>query len=242
MIRLQLNLDQTAIGRYEFEPGKKVVIGRQPGCALHINDLGVSREHCQLSHQAGRGWMLEDLGSSNGTHLNRSRLSAPQPVYDDDVIQVGKFTLVVTTGDKRVRESQAVGWNLTPESAERSATRKAHLAPATDGEPPVLVQQDALVLGSAARCDVRLPAGPPVLALLVRGYGGFQLINASADPAAVSVNQAPLDDRRWLRDEDQLQLGGSAFVFHAGLPSDSFGTVQMNLADLDLGLGDPKTP
>lgn len=232
MIRLQLNLKDQPLGRYDFPAEAQVVVGRQPGCALHINDPGVSREHCRLSHQAGRGWVLEDLGSSNGTYLNRRRLESPQAVHDEDVISVGTFTLVVTTGSPRAKAEETVGWRLTPESAEASASRKAHLQPAAGGEPPVLIQRDALRLGSAARCEVRLSGAPALLAVLIRGYGGFQLLNAGEDPAAVHVNGAPVADRCWLRDEDRLELGGQTWTFHAGLPSDSFGTVQMNVADL----------
>lgn len=235
MIRLQLILDESPLGRYEFEPGSDVTIGRQPGSDLRIDDVGVSRAHCKLSFQAGRGWMVEDLGSSNGTHLNRRRLSAPQLLHDDDVITVGKFSLVVTTGSRRSKEGETIGWKVSPESMERSATRTAHLAPAREGDPPVLIQQDALKIGAAARCDLRLPGAPPLLALLVRGYGGFQLINVLEDSAAVRVNEAPLVDRRWLRDEDRLEFGSVAYAFHAGFPADAFGTVQMDVADLNLG-------
>jgi pSer/pThr/pTyr-binding forkhead associated (FHA) protein len=45
------------------------VIGRQEGCEIRIDNLGVSRNHARLMHDA-EGFYVEDLGSSNGTYVN----------------------------------------------------------------------------------------------------------------------------------------------------------------------------
>lgn len=60
------------------------IIGRQSvGAEYLATMLTVSRRHCRLSLTAG-GWMIEDMGSSNGTWLNGARISGPAPLKDGD--------------------------------------------------------------------------------------------------------------------------------------------------------------
>ena len=53
-----------------------ITIGRAPENDLVIPDEGVSRHHARLTRQ-GNNWVLQDLGSRNGTIINRQRISAP---------------------------------------------------------------------------------------------------------------------------------------------------------------------
>ncbi len=66
------------------------LIGRAANCALVLpDDDEVSACHARLS-LAGKGAILEDLGSTNGTVLNGVPLSAPHPVRDGDVVRIGQ--------------------------------------------------------------------------------------------------------------------------------------------------------
>ena len=49
------------------------VVGREPECPLHIDDLRVSRRHAQIFPDQG-GWWVEDLESSNGTFVDGARV------------------------------------------------------------------------------------------------------------------------------------------------------------------------
>jgi len=73
--------------------GKTATIGRDPSCEVSVRDPGVSRRHARLELQ-GDHYILKDLGSSNGTHINgvRTRESAIQP---GDQIRVGNTLLTV---------------------------------------------------------------------------------------------------------------------------------------------------
>jgi CheY-like chemotaxis protein len=59
------------------------VLGRAPSCDWRLADPLVSRHHCELSLCGGRVW-VEDLGSRNGTSLNRLRLRGARPLADGD--------------------------------------------------------------------------------------------------------------------------------------------------------------
>ncbi len=55
------------------EVGGSAIVGRDPTCALTVEHPVVSRRHCEIRHTA-TGWVVCDLGSSNGTYVNGSRI------------------------------------------------------------------------------------------------------------------------------------------------------------------------
>jgi hypothetical protein len=75
-------------------------IGRGPGATLRIADASVSRRHAELRH-VGDGWMVRDLNSMNGTHLNGSRITSPTPVRAGDIVQFGSVLYTLTWSDPR---------------------------------------------------------------------------------------------------------------------------------------------
>lgn len=71
-----------------------VIIGRSPDADLVIADDFVSSTHAKIV-PAGDGYLLEDLGSTNGTLLNGQPAKRPLPVTGGDVIELGKNRLEV---------------------------------------------------------------------------------------------------------------------------------------------------
>jgi DNA-binding response OmpR family regulator len=70
-----------------------MVLGRADDCDLIIAEPRVSRHHAELRH-TGDGFLLADLGSTNGTHLNGHLLPQPLPLRDGDVVEVGSARFV----------------------------------------------------------------------------------------------------------------------------------------------------
>ncbi|MDR2567579.1 MAG: FHA domain-containing protein [Bifidobacteriaceae bacterium] len=71
-----------------------VVIGRSSTANLVLDDDFASGRHAQLVPRNG-GWVLEDLGSTNGTFLGRERIAAPIEVTAGQSIRIGNTTLEV---------------------------------------------------------------------------------------------------------------------------------------------------
>ncbi len=61
--------------RVAARPGQPFLIGRDPGCQLRVDDPKVSRRHAEVAWTEG-GWVLRDLGSSNGTYLDGERVES----------------------------------------------------------------------------------------------------------------------------------------------------------------------
>ena len=67
-------------------------IGRADACQIQLADTYASQHHARLSPRDG-AWLLEDLGSTNGTYVNDHRVQAPVEVRAGDVIRIGKTAL-----------------------------------------------------------------------------------------------------------------------------------------------------
>jgi hypothetical protein len=70
----------------------QTTIGRSPDCDIFLDDVTVSRRHATVA-QAEGGFVLEDLGSLNGTFLNRSRIEKGL-LENGDEVQIGKYRMV----------------------------------------------------------------------------------------------------------------------------------------------------
>lgn len=70
----------------------EMVIGRGAGCAVRIDDTFASQSHARLFPRDG-SWYVEDVGSTNGTVVNRQPISAPTRLRKGDKVQVGQTVL-----------------------------------------------------------------------------------------------------------------------------------------------------
>ena len=73
-----------------------VTLGRHPKSDIFLDDITVSRRHCEVRREGARYW-VSDVGSLNGTYVNRERTEDAE-LDDGDEIQVGKFKLVFVHG------------------------------------------------------------------------------------------------------------------------------------------------
>jgi FHA domain len=75
-----------------FTPaGPRTLIGRAPDCDVFLDDVTVSRRHAELLHEGDR-FTIRDLGSLNGTFVNRRRVESAE-LHDDDEVQIGKYRM-----------------------------------------------------------------------------------------------------------------------------------------------------
>ncbi|MEW6583269.1 MAG: FHA domain-containing protein [Actinomycetota bacterium] len=70
----------------------RLTIGRAPDSDVFLDDVTVSRHHATVTVTTG-GVVLEDLGSMNGTYVNRRRIEGGEELQDGDELQIGKFRL-----------------------------------------------------------------------------------------------------------------------------------------------------
>jgi pSer/pThr/pTyr-binding forkhead associated (FHA) protein len=78
-------------GESFFPSAERTLIGRSPECDVFLDDVTVSRRHAELVRN-GEAFTITDLGSLNGTFVNRKRIESAE-LEDDDEVQIGKYRL-----------------------------------------------------------------------------------------------------------------------------------------------------
>ena len=75
-----------------YDLGEELVIGRAEKCQIVLDDTYVSQMHARFFAR-GESYMVEDLGSTNGTYLNRRRITSPVEVSRGDQVKIGKTVM-----------------------------------------------------------------------------------------------------------------------------------------------------
>ena len=79
-------------GEHFLPQSDRTTIGRSPDCDIFLDDVTVSRKHAELVRRDD-AFYIEDLGSLNGTFLNRRRIEEPGKLENGDELQIGKYRL-----------------------------------------------------------------------------------------------------------------------------------------------------
>jgi hypothetical protein len=74
--------------------GDQLTVGRDSTNDVVINDAEISRRHARLTFQGGK-YILEDLGSTNGTFVNGQRLAGPRVLKAGEVVSFGEQIVLV---------------------------------------------------------------------------------------------------------------------------------------------------
>ena len=107
---------------YSLE-GDQIVIGRDSSNGVVINDAEISRRHSRLTFQGGK-YVLEDLGSTNGTFVNGQRLAGPVVLKSGDVVSFGEQivlmydALSVDAGATAISSRKSASAPVVPPSAQ----------------------------------------------------------------------------------------------------------------------------
>jgi pSer/pThr/pTyr-binding forkhead associated (FHA) protein len=122
-----------------------ISIGRESTNDIVIQDSEISRNHARITRR-GAGFLLEDLGSTNGTFINRQQVSSPRALVPGDEVGFGENVLLVYEGEG------AAATVAAPSARGRNATRQATPPP----PPPAAAPAPA----PAAKQPAAAPAAP----------------------------------------------------------------------------------
>ena len=84
-----------ALAGQQFALGDEITIGRAAGCQITLDDTYASQIHARVFNRDGQLY-VEDLGSTNGTYLNRRKVGSAMVVNHGDQIQVGSTIMEVS--------------------------------------------------------------------------------------------------------------------------------------------------
>ncbi len=84
-----LTISSENLGKTFVIDQDSMIIGRDPGCDITLEDPQISKVHSRITVEDDRIFKLEDLGSTNGTFLNKKKISKPMQIYYSDRIVLG---------------------------------------------------------------------------------------------------------------------------------------------------------
>ncbi|MBI1957614.1 MAG: FHA domain-containing protein [Candidatus Rokubacteria bacterium] len=226
MPTLTLMLDRKTVQVYDLD--RPVIrVGRVPEMDIVIDNVSVSRRQAEIQ-QEGEGWVVRDIGSSNGTFVNGERLTGDRSLRPGDEIAIGKYSLFfehVPSGaapaparPSPAAQSDATMYLKPDEVAQLQKTaaqkRQAHVlweAAGRRGIHYLPAAAAAVLIGTSERCDLRVPKGPKQHVLVVRGSQGFEVRNLSFW-RRMRVN-GRATSRAGLASGDVVEIGGVKLTF-----------------------------
>jgi len=149
-----------------FELYKDVhTIGREAGNDIIINDPQVSRNHARLTLQ-GSAYILEDLGSTNGTFVNGRRVSGPVALSAGDMVGLGDTIVLAVSGAADAAVTQVGRVPTTPSMQAAPRPQPAAPQPQQSGAAPAQQMPPAVQVGMPANSRRMIVIGCAGLALL----------------------------------------------------------------------------
>lgn len=231
-VKLTLVLSGRTLERFEFPQFERLRVGRSEDCEVRIDNLGVSRHHCEIVEQNGYV-VLRDLQSNNGTFVNGNKVEVHN-LNTGDVITLGKYSLeyqgpappgqqglLMTEGGE---PDGALTVQVDPAALARMAGGKAtrvrgYFVEAGDSSRPIILEKPVFTIGKDPDADLRLTGWftPRVVAVVIRDDTGFRVLDVTDKGLAVRVNGIQRRDAR-LTDQDEVQVRGRRLKFMRGAP------------------------
>ena len=228
MARLILSLRGRELDKFLLGQGK-VIIGRVPECDIKIDNPAISRKHATIEHQAN-GYVLTDLGSSNGTFLNGEKISGSVVLNPGDVVGVAKFELQFQDSPQSGVEAVLDGMDMEAtmmvdsEQMAKAFQSPAQETPAASGPRKLVVlkgeaqprelpmERDVITIGKADTCDMVVKGFfiDKIEATITQKHGKAYIAPYGG---SVKVNESKLDSEQVLKVGDTFSVGKTIIAY-----------------------------
>lgn len=167
---------------------RQAIIGRQTDCNIRIPDNGISRHHCEVS--VGEGSVtLRDLGSSNGTFVNRVKVTQAE-LGAGDLVAIGNLVFVVKIDGSPAVVDAEEAWD---EGAVPPGVGGGHAS----AKAPTAVAKNAAPAPAAKPAAAKpAPAKPPA---------GQSSAPAAKRPSVLDENEGSSVDFDFLDEDDDIK-------------------------------------
>lgn len=236
MAHLEIFKKGTKSGEFPLS-GVETLIGRDKSAQVRLDDHIVSRKHARIVVADG-GFVLEDLGTRNGTFVNGNK-EFRRTLKDGDALEFGPYVLKfrMAAGEKVPVASAAPSEKAGPtarSAKDPEATRniepkelarvreearnslQPHLQEQSGTTPRVhVLKKDKVLLGAGDEADLRVKdSGRDVAAEFTR-KGAAWTVSKSGFFATMKVNGEKVSEHV-LKDGDRIEVGTVVLIFRAG--------------------------
>lgn len=237
MPKLTLLLGRRMMQAYDFKQAS-IIVGRDEGADVLIDNPSVSRRHAEIRLEDS-GWVVEDLGSSNGSYFQGQKIVGVQSIGLGDEIGFGKFSIVfgkaLGEGEVPVAKPSPMVDKPPPSARPRMGAvdgtmhinphevkellkdsdrqKRAHFVWESGDQEGThyLADQPAVLIGTDELCDLRVPKGPKHHVLLLTVDGSCE-VRYLAMFGSMTVRGRGTKRAR-LRDGDVVEAGGLKLTF-----------------------------
>ena len=235
MITLILKLKDTQIEEFNLE--KSIInIGRSKENDIVIDNIAVSRKHAQIELKEGKGYVLRDMHSSNGTFLNGVQIDTnDHELHDGDAIGLAKFELLVKglpqapKAVPKVLPQEDVDGTMIFDAARRKPTPEPAAIPEHKVfNWPVLsgtkgpsqgrefkISKEVTTMGKGPQDDI--PAEGWFVsssqAKIIRHGDRFYISHVGGFLSSTKVNGIEIKEEHILKNKDEIEIGNCTFVF-----------------------------
>ncbi|MBU4261573.1 MAG: FHA domain-containing protein [Proteobacteria bacterium] len=168
-----IKLHDKVVKQFAIEDGERLVIGRSSEADVVVDNTAISRKHTALERRNGV-YFLEDLGSLNGTMVNGKKIDSCVQLFDDDVVEVGKFLLLpaealkdakfvsqsapMDYGDETVFVNRGPRSDAAPKAKEKGKALHHLTVLKGNGSPAEvpLLGRSSVKIGKDINCDLRV--------------------------------------------------------------------------------------
>ena len=229
MPTLTVVAERTPVQAYKVDAAT-LNIGRGDDMDIVIDNPSVSRKQAQIRREPDGHFVVEDLGSANGTFLNGRRITGATPLAQGDEISFGKYSVYF---DRVLKEPVAAAHPAAKPDPRPTETfqmdvkdvehlqkavalkRRAHLKWEAAGKLDTFylerLERNAVLVGRSRLCDLRVPAGPKHHVLIVRNRTGYEVRNLCTW-FGMRVNGAPAT-QAMLKGGDVVEVRGLRLTF-----------------------------
>jgi ABC-type multidrug transport system ATPase subunit len=199
----------------EFELTKsEIIIGRDQGVDFYLPSPIVSRKHARLTMHE-HGYLIEDLGSSNGTYINDRKINQPYVLTSGDKIRLGQTISLLYESSSELRFEPPSGVAETIIGEEISIPRpgiptKLIVTIAGDNPQSYDLEGDSISIGRAADNDVIIPSQivSRYHAVLDRIENQYQITTSPSAKNPVYLNGRTISKPTILESGEILRIGG----------------------------------
>ncbi len=201
--------------------GATATVGRSSNNDIQIPEQHISRQHAVISFRDGV-FMVNDLGSSNGTFVNDQKIEEPFPLFAGDRIRLYVAELLFTTADATDRDAaQKTGRLIKPTSNMNTTCSLTATNGPQEGQTFALLLEDVKIGRATTNATWEIMLQDPSVsrphARLVRTKGIWAIFDLDSSNGT-AVNGSPVKGETGypLTDGDTLRLGGSILLFRIG--------------------------
>lgn len=225
-----IKLKDKVVKQFAIEDGERLVIGRGADADVVVDNTAISRKHTAIERKNGV-YFLEDLGSLNGTMVNGKKIDSCVQLFDEDVVEVGKFLLLpaealkdtgfasqsaaMDYGDETVFVTrQSAASPAKNKSGEKALHRLTVISGSASPEEVALVGRSSVKIGKEVNCDLRITAWFVAKAqcYVINRDKKFYLV-PQRSWSKTKVNGTPVKEEYQLRKGDIIEIRGVQIRF-----------------------------